>query len=222
MILTQNLHKYYNPGKPDQVHALKGIDLRVDEGEFLGIVGKSGAGKSTLLHILGCIEHFESGKYHLDGMDISTLGDRAQSEIRNKKIGIVLQSFGLAEGYTVLQNAMIPLLFGERISARERKIQAMEVLEKVGLKELATCKVNKISGGQRQRTAIARALIRHPSLLLADEPTGALDKETSAEILNLFAKIRREENLTAVLVTHDPGSASFCDRVLTLENGRFV
>lgn len=220
-IYLENINKYYYYKKTNQNHALKDISLKIDDGEFVAVVGKSGAGKSTLLHILACIDSYESGTYILNGTKIKGLSDRKKSRIRNSEIGIVLQSFGLIEGYTVLENVMTPLHFSS-IRSKEKKLSmAREALRRVDILELAECKVNKISGGQRQRVAIARAIVNSPSVLLADEPTGALDSDTANEIMQVFGELN-SSGITVVVVTHDADVAEHCRRQITISDGRIV
>lgn len=220
-IYLENINKYYYYKKTNQNHALKDISLKIDDGEFVAVVGKSGAGKSTLLHILACIDSYESGTYILNGTKIKGLSDRKKSRIRNSEIGIVLQSFGLIEGYTVLENVMTPLHFSS-IRSKEKKLSmAREALRRVDILELAECKVNKISGGQRQRVAIARAIVNYPSVLLADEPTGALDSDTANEIMQVFGELN-SSGITVVVVTHDADVAEHCRRQITISDGRIV
>ena len=220
-IYLENINKYYYYKKTNQNHALKDISLKIDDGEFVAVVGKSGAGKSTLLHILACIDSYESGTYILNGTKIKGLSDRKKSRIRNSEIGIVLQSFGLIEGYTVLENVMTPLHFSS-IRSKEKKLSmAREALRRVDILELAECKVNKISGGQRQRVAIARAIVNSPSVLLADEPTGALDSDTANEIMQVFGELN-SSGITVVVVTHAADVAEHCRRQITISDGRII
>lgn len=220
-IYLDNVNKYYYHKKPNENHALKDISLKVNDGELVSVIGKSGAGKSTLLHILACIESYESGSYILNGTKIEGLSDRKKSRIRNSEIGIVLQSFGLVEGYTVLENVMTPLHFSSIRSKAKKLAMAREALRRVDIEQLAECKVNKISGGQRQRVAIARAIVNSPSLLLADEPTGALDSDTAREIMQVFGELN-SSGITVVIVTHDADVAEHCHRQITISDGRIV
>ena len=220
-IELKGINKYYYYKKPNQNHALKDASLKIEDGELVAIVGKSGAGKSTLLHILGCIESYESGTYLFNGSDIKGLSDRKKSRIRNSEIGIVLQSLGLIEGYTVLENVITPLHFSGIRSKTQKTEMAMAALRRVNIEGLAECKVNRISGGQRQRVAIARAIVNSPTMLLADEPTGSLDSETAGEILDLFQGIS-SSGMTVIIVTHDEDVAKLCNRQITLCDGRIV
>lgn len=218
MIEIKNLSKTYNYKKTNAFQALKNVSLTIEDGEMVAIMGKSGAGKSTLMHIIGCIDDFEAGEYLLNGKSIHKIGERKQAEIRNKEVGIVMQDFALIEGYTVLENVMIPLYF---CKAKKKKEKAMEALTKIGIDELAHKQVNKLSGGQKQRVAIARAIVNEPSIILADEPTGALDSKTSQEIMQEFKRLN-EANKTVIIITHDKEVASQCARIVTVEDGELV
>lgn len=201
----------------NEVKVLKGINLEIDAGEFVAVIGKSGVGKTTLLHILGCVESFDDGSYILDGRNLANLNDNQQSEIRNQKVGIVKQDFALADTYTVEENIMIPLYINHMKSS-ERKRRVKEVMRKTGIEELAKKEVRKLSGGQKQRVAIARAIVNFPNLILADEPTGALDSMSSAKIMDLFAELNREGR-TIVIVTHDNNVAERCGRIVEMVDG---
>lgn len=220
MIEIKNIHKTYNLGKSNAFEALKDVSLTIEDGEMVAIIGKSGAGKSTLMHILGCIDDFEAGKYYLGGEDISTLNEKKRAYVRNTKIGIVLQDFALVESYSVIENVMLPLYFSKGIKGQKAKVaKAMDILKQVKMDEFADKKVNKLSGGQKQRVAIARAMINNPGILLADEPTGALDVKTSAEIMNVFKKLN-EQGTTVIIITHDMEVAGKCSRVIGISDGR--
>lgn len=219
MIEMTSLNKYYAYGG-GKFHALKNINLTVQEGESVAIQGKSGAGKSTLLHILGCLDSFDSGSYKLDGTEIKSLGDGKASRLRNEKIGFVLQDFSLINHKSVLFNVTLPLYFG-KVSSREMKKRAEEALSLVGIPEQIHKKVSQLSGGQRQRVAIARAIISRPSLLLADEPTGALDSETSKQIMELLKSMNRQ-GITMIVVTHDDAVAAYCNRRVLMQDGNLL
>ena len=222
MIEIKNIHKTYNLGKTNAFEALKDVSLTIKDGEMVAIIGKSGAGKSTLMHILGCIDDFEQGEYYLVGEDISTLNEKKRAYIRNTKIGIVLQDFALVESYSVIENVMLPLYFSKGIKGQKAKVaKAMDILKQMEMDEFADKKVNKLSGGQKQRVAIARAMINNPSILLADEPTGALDVKTSAEIMNVFKKLN-EQGTTVIIITHDMEVAGKCGRVIEISDGRII
>ena len=219
MIELNNIDKTYNKGKANAFQALKDVSLTIEDGEMVAIIGKSGAGKSTLMHIIGCIDDFESGTYILNGEDISSIKEGKRAKIRNKDIGIVMQDFALVEDYTAIENVMIPLYFAKGKLLESKKSIAKKALEKVGIGELASKRVNKLSGGQKQRVAIARAIVNNPSILLADEPTGALDVKTSAEIMGVFKELN-EQGITVIIITHDMEVAEGCERVIEISDGR--
>ena len=219
MIEIKNINKTYNKGKANAFQALKNVSLTIEDGEMVAIIGKSGAGKSTLMHIIGCIDDFESGTYILNGKDISTVKEGARARIRNKDIGIVMQDFALVEDYTAIENVMIPLYFAKGKLLESKKTIARKALEKVGIGELASKRVNKLSGGQKQRVAIARAIVNNPGILLADEPTGALDVKTSAEIIGVFRELN-EQGITVIIITHDMEVADACERVIEISDGK--
>ena len=220
MIKIDNLTKTYNYKKANAFTALTDVSLTVEDGEMLAIIGKSGAGKSTLLHIIGCIDTFEKGTYTLDDISVHKLSDKKLAQIRNQKVGIVMQDFALVEEYTVLENVKIPLYFAKKRKGSVNTL-ALDALEKVGMKELAKKPVNKLSGGQKQRVAIARAIVNNPSFLLADEPTGALDTKTSAEIMALFKSLN-DEGKTVIIITHDPTVAESCKRQIEISDGKMI
>ena len=220
MIKIENLTKTYNYKKSNAFTALTDVSLTVEDGEMLAIIGKSGAGKSTLLHIIGCIDTFEKGTYTLDDISVHKLSDKKLAQIRNQKVGIVMQDFALVEEYTVLENVKIPLYFAKKRKGSANTL-ALEALEKGGMKELAKKPVNKLSGGQKQRVAIARAIVNDPSFILADEPTGALDTKTSAEIMALFKSLN-DEGKTVIIITHDPTVAESCKRQIEISDGKII
>ena len=221
MIEISNINKTYNKGKVNAFQALYDVSMTVADGEMVAIIGKSGAGKSTLMHIIGCIDDFESGTYILNGDDISKIKENKRAKIRNKEIGIVMQDFALVEDYTAIENVMIPLFFAKGKIAESKKVRAMKALEKLGIAELANKSVNKLSGGQKQRVAIARAIVNNPRILLADEPTGALDIKTSAEIMEVFKELNKQ-GITIIVITHDMEVAQECDRIVEISDGKIV
>jgi putative ABC transport system ATP-binding protein len=223
VISVRNLSKTYLMGE-QTVHALQSASLDIDCGEFVAVVGPSGSGKSTLMHILGCLDRPSSGTYLLDGQDVSRLSDDEISRVRNKKIGFVFQGFNLLSRTSALENVELPLLYDSqaRPSAAERRRSALEALHTVGLQGRERHHPNQLSGGQQQRVAIARALMTRPSILLADEPTGNLDSQTSMEVMELFQRLNRERNLTIVLITHEHDVAAYGSRIITFKDGRIT
>ena len=221
MIQIKNLVKVYNKGKTNEFCALKGIDLSIEEGEMVAIIGKSGAGKSTLLHILAAIDSYDKGSYLVDGVSVGDLKEKDRARFRNQKIGIVMQDYALIDEYTIEENVQIPLIFGKVKGNDVRREKIMTALENVGLAELAKKPVCQLSGGQKQRVAIARALVNNPAFLLADEPTGALDSKTSGEIMDVFEKLN-QGGKTVIIVTHDMEVAARCGRVIEISDGEIV
>ena len=215
VIHIRGLTKTYYIGEL-AVPALRGVDLRIDRGEIVAIMGPSGSGKSTLMNIIGCLDTPTSGSYELDGVDVSQLGDDQLAGIRNKKIGFVFQSFNLLPRTPALANVELPLIYGNVPNRRQRAIQA---LERVGLGDRIHHRPNELSGGQQQRVAIARAIVNHPSLILADEPTGALDSRTSQEIMEIFQTLNQEDGITVAFVTHEHDIALHTRRVIHLLDG---
>lgn len=221
MIQIKNLVKVYNKGKTNEFCALKGIDLSIEEGEMVAIIGKSGAGKSTLLHILAAIDSYDKGSYLVDGVSVGDLKEKDRARFRNQKIGIVMQDYALIDEYTIEENVQIPLIFGKVKGNDVRREKIMTALKNVGLDELAKKPVRQLSGGQKQRVAIARALVNNPAFLLADEPTGALDSKTSGEIMDVFEKLN-QGGKTVIIVTHDMEVAARCGRVIEISDGEIV
>jgi putative ABC transport system ATP-binding protein len=216
IIETRGLTKVFG-ANGNAVHALRGIDMVVEKGEFVALIGPSGSGKSTLMAILGCLDSPSAGRYALDGQAVEGLSGGALARIRNEKVGFVFQSYNLLPKASILRNVELPLLYAG-VSRKERRRRAMEMLEKVGIPEKAHVLPAQLSGGQRQRVAIARALANRPALLLADEPTGALDSKTGAEVLGLFKELHRQGN-AVMLVTHDPHIAAMAERKVELRDG---
>jgi putative ABC transport system ATP-binding protein len=219
MIVLKGITKIYKNG-PLEVQALNPIDLRIEKGEFVAIMGSSGSGKSTLMNIIGCLDIPTSGSYELDGTPVESLGEVELARIRNRKIGFVFQSFNLLPRQTVLQNVTLPMMYAG-VSREKRNERALELLRRVGLAERVKHRPNELSGGQKQRVAIARALTMNAPLLLADEPTGNLDTKSSHEIMALFKEIHAE-GTTIVLVTHEPDIAGHADRIITFGDGRIL
>lgn len=217
MIEITNLHKTYNYKKSNAFEALKDVNIKIQDGELVAIVGKSGAGKSTLMHIIGCIDNFESGSYKIDGVEVSGMSEKEKSCIRNQKVGIVMQDFALVEDYTAEENVMIPIYFSK--DKKDRKTRAYEALRSVGMEKYLKKPVKKLSGGQKQRVAIARALINNPSVILADEPTGALDSTTSDEIMKVFEELN-QSGRTVIIITHDREIAERCGRTIEIRDGK--
>ncbi len=220
IIDMRGIVKTYNLGMPNELEILHGIDLQVYPGDFMAIVGESGSGKSTLMNIIGALDKPTSGQYTLDGVDVSQAKDKELSVIRNQKIGFVFQTFNLIGRTSALKNVELPMLYAG-VPAKQRTERAKKLLEMVNMEARAKHHPNELSGGQKQRVAIARALVNKPALLLADEPTGALDSATSRTVMDIFHRLH-ESGMTIVLITHSQELAEECSRILTLRDGRFI
>ena len=216
LIELKDVNKTYNNGQP--LHVLKGIDLSIDRGEFVSIMGASGSGKSTLLNILGILDNYDSGEYYIDGRLIKNLSEKQAADYRNRMIGFIFQSFNLIGFKTAVENVELPLFY-QGVSRAKRHEMAMEYLERLGLTDWAKHYPNEMSGGQKQRVAIARALITKPKIILADEPTGALDSKTSEEVMQLLGQLNREENVTIIVVTHESGVANCTNKIVHIKDG---
>jgi putative ABC transport system ATP-binding protein len=218
LIKLTGLTKVYNKGKENEFKALKGIDLQIEQGEFISIMGQSGSGKSTLMQIIGALDVATGGEYLLHGQNIESYTQDQLSEFRNQEIGFVFQQFNLLPKYTLLDNVLLPSLYGK---LENKTARAKELLTKVGLEKKYNSKPNQISGGQVQRVAIARSLMMNPSIILADEPTGNLDSQTGIEIMNIFQELNREGN-TIILITHEIEIAKFANRIVHIQDGLLI
>lgn len=220
MVVLEDISKSYHYGKKNEIKALVDITLTIDKGELVAITGPSGAGKSTLLHLIGCIDKADSGHYSIDGISINKLKDRKLSQIRNEKVGIVLQDFALIDEYTALENVMIPLYFSKK-RRKDRKRLAIEAMRAVGIESIKDQLASEMSGGQKQRVAIARSIVNGPDIILADEPTGALDSATSLEIIDLLVDLNNQGK-TVIIVTHDPLVSNACKRQIHIHDGKLT
>ncbi len=221
LIEMKEIIKAYNIGLESEIEILHGIDLKIYEGEFVAIVGESGSGKSTLMNIIGVLDKQTEGEYYLDGIDIKNANEEEMNVIRNKKIGFVFQNFNLIGRTSALKNVELPMLYA-RVPAEERTKRAKELLSKVGMASRANHMPNELSGGQKQRVAIARSLVNNPSIILADEPTGALDSETSAMVMDIFNDLNKNQGKTIILITHSKEIAEQCPRIVTIKDGEII
>lgn len=221
VIDMKNIVKRFYIGTPNELEILHGLDISVPEGQFVSIVGASGSGKSTLMNIIGALDRQTSGSYSLDGIDIAKINDGELSKIRNKKIGFVFQTFNLIARTSALENVELPMLYAG-LPSRERLKRAKELLDIVEMTDRAKHMPNELSGGQKQRVAIARAMANDPSIILADEPTGALDSKTGRLVMDIFHKLHKQQGKTIVLITHNPELAKETDRVITISDGNII
>ena len=220
LIELRNVYKIYSEGLESEVRALDGVSLEVERGEFVAVVGQSGSGKSTMMNVLGCLDIPTRGEYFLDGVDVRELSDKELSRIRNKQIGFIFQQYNLIQNLTVLENVELPLIY-QGIDPIDRRELAMEALGRVGLADRAQHRPTQMSGGQQQRVAIARAISTHPPIIMADEPTGALDSRTGHEVLGFLQQLNKEGS-TVILITHDNGIAATARRVVRIADGKII
>ena len=221
LIEMKEIIKAYNIGLESEIEILHGIDLKIYEGEFVAIVGESGSGKSTLMNIIGVLDKQTKGEYYLDGIDIKNVNEAEMNVIRNKKIGFVFQNFNLIGRTSALRNVELPMLYAG-VPAEQRTKRAKELLSKVGMESRMNHMPNELSGGQKQRVAIARSLVNNPAIILADEPTGALDSETSAMVMNIFNDLNKNQGKTIILITHSKEIAEQCPRIVTIKDGKII
>ena len=221
LIDVKNLYKIYNEGKENEVRALDGIDLQIDRGEFVAIIGASGSGKSTLMNVLGLLDIPTYGEYHLDGTDVTTLTDKQQAHMRNKQIGFIFQGYNLIPALDAYENVELPLIY-QGISPGKRDEMIMEALEKVSMADRYHHRPSEMSGGQQQRVAIARAIATAPPIIMADEPTGALDSKTGRHVLEILHNLHQDSKTTVILITHDNSIAATAERIVRISDGRIT
>lgn len=221
LIEMKEIIKAYNIGLESEIEILHGIDLKIYEGEFVAILGESGSGKSTLMNIIGVLDKQTKGEYYLDGIDIKNANEAEMNVIRNKKIGFVFQNFNLIGRTSALRNVELPMLYAG-VPAEQRTKRAKELLSKVGMESRMNHMPNELSGGQKQRVAIARSLVNNPAIILADEPTGALDSETSTMVMNIFNDLNKNQGKTIILITHSKEIAEQCPRIVTIKDGKII
>ena len=221
LIEMKNIIKKYYIGEPNELEILHGINLKIYEGEFVAIVGESGSGKSTLMNIIGVLDKATDGEYYLDGININRATEKQMNSIRNKKIGFIFQNFNLIGRSSSIKNVELPMLYAG-INSKIRIERAMELLDKVGMADRYNHKPNELSGGQKQRVAIARSLANNPSIILADEPTGALDSETSRKVMDIFHELNKNNKKTIILITHSKELAEECPRIITIKDGQVI
>ena len=220
LVKLKDVYKIYSEGLESEGRALDGVSLEIERGEFVAVVGQSGSGKSTMMNVLGCLDIPTHGEYYLDGTDVRELSDRELSRIRNKQIGFIFQQYNLIQNLNVLENVELPLIY-QGINADDRREMALEALERVGLSSRIKHRPSEMSGGQQQRVAIARAISTHPPIIMADEPTGALDSHTGKEVLGFLQQLNKEGS-TVILITHDNGIAATARRCVRLADGKIV
>ncbi len=221
LIDVKDLYKIYNEGKENEVRALDGVSLAIDRGEFVAIIGASGSGKSTLMNVLGLLDIPTYGEYHLDGTDVTGLTDKQQAHMRNKQIGFIFQGYNLIPALSAWENVELPLIY-QGLSIDKREIQVEEALRKVGMFDRSDHKPSEMSGGQQQRVAIARAIAARPPIIMADEPTGALDSKTGRHVLEILHALHQETGTTVILITHDNSIAATAERIVRISDGKII
>ena len=221
LISVRDLYKIYNEGRENEVRALDGITLQIDRGEFVAIIGASGSGKSTLMNVLGLLDIPTYGDYHLDGTDVTTLTDKQQAHMRNKQIGFIFQGYNLIPALSAWENVELPLIY-QGLPIDQREIQVEDALRRVDMFDRSDHRPAEMSGGQQQRVAIARAIAAHPPIIMADEPTGALDSRTGKHVLEILHTLHQETGTTVILITHDNSIAATADRIIRISDGRVV